>query len=222
MLRNLLTACALTLFAAPALAGVEGAIHVVDGDTLTVGSVKVRLQGIDAPETDQQCLTEHGQPWSCGAWVTQTVQARFEGKHARCKDLGTDRYGRMIATCAVDGEDIGARFVEEGLAFAYRKYSLRYVANESAARQRDAGLWAMQVQSPAQFRRVQAERRTGTAPKRDASCAIKGNISTRGERIFHVPGQKYYAAARISPRKGERWFCSQSEARRAGWRKSTI
>jgi hypothetical protein len=56
-----------------------------------------------------------------------------------------------------------------------------------------------------------------------SSCDIKGNISMRtGERIYHVPGQKYYNATRINPGKGERWFCSEWEARKAGWRKARI
>lgn len=54
-----------------------------------------------------------------------------------------------------------------------------------------------------------------------ASCNIKGNISIEtGERIYHVPGQKFYDETRISPQHGERWFCTEAEARKAGWRKS--
>jgi hypothetical protein len=55
-----------------------------------------------------------------------------------------------------------------------------------------------------------------------ADCRIKGNVSIdTGERIYHLPGQPYYAATRISPEYGERWFCSEAEARRAGWRKAS-
>ena len=54
-------------------------------------------------------------------------------------------------------------------------------------------------------------------------CSVKGNISmTTGERIYHVPGQKYYAATSIDLFHGERWFCSEQAARAAGWRKSRI
>ena len=54
-------------------------------------------------------------------------------------------------------------------------------------------------------------------------CVIKGNISqTTGDRIYHVPGQKYYEATQIDRLSGERWFCSEDEAKRAGWRKSRI
>lgn len=53
------------------------------------------------------------------------------------------------------------------------------------------------------------------------SCNIKGNVSIdSGERIYHVPGQKFYSQTRISPEWGERWFCSEAEARKAGWRKA--
>ena len=53
-------------------------------------------------------------------------------------------------------------------------------------------------------------------------CNIKGNVSTQGERIYHVPGQKYYNDTRISASHGERWFCSEEEARAAGWRRSRV
>jgi hypothetical protein len=56
-----------------------------------------------------------------------------------------------------------------------------------------------------------------------SGCNVKGNISLNtGERIYHVPGQKYYNETRISPQHGERWFCSEAEARRAGWRRSRV
>ena len=54
----------------------------------------------------------------------------------------------------------------------------------------------------------------------NGACGIKGNMSISGERIYHVPGQKYYAKTKIDPRNGERWFCSEAESRAAGWRKS--
>jgi len=55
------------------------------------------------------------------------------------------------------------------------------------------------------------------------NCPIKGNVSiSSGERIYHLPGQEYYASTTIRPEHGERWFCSEAEARAAGWRKSRI
>ncbi len=60
------------------------------------------------------------------------------------------------------------------------------------------------------------------ASAQNGECNIKGNVNTRGERIYHVPGQKYYKATRISASHGERWFCSEQEARAAGWRKAKV
>ncbi|MCT7377311.1 hypothetical protein [Chelativorans salis] len=53
-------------------------------------------------------------------------------------------------------------------------------------------------------------------------CDIKGNINRTGERIYHVPGQEYYSATWINVAGGERWFCSEAEARAAGWRRARI
>lgn len=61
-----------------------------------------------------------------------------------------------------------------------------------------------------------------TALAQSGSCIIKGNINTRGERIYHLPGQKYYDDTEISASHGERWFCSEEEARAAGWRRSKV
>lgn len=61
-----------------------------------------------------------------------------------------------------------------------------------------------------------------SAPAYAETCNIKGNVSTRGERIYHVPGQDYYDETRISAAHGERWFCSEEEARAAGWRRSKV
>ena len=63
----------------------------------------------------------------------------------------------------------------------------------------------------------------GGLPQANASngaCNIKGNISISGERIYHMPGKKFYSVTQINPRNGERWFCSEDEARAAGWRKA--
>ncbi len=220
MLRLLTTLLLLPLaIAGSALANPSGVVRVIDGDTFLVGDTRVRLHGIDAPEAAQTCRTEQGVRWACGDWASDEARKRFEGGYATCRAIDTVRYGRTVARCHVDGVEVGQSLVQDGVAFAYRKYARRYVAAEDRARARAAGLWAMQVQSPAQYRKTRAASRAATS---DKSCAIKGNISSRGEKIYHVPGQRYHARTRISPGKGERWFCSEAEARRAGWRKSKI
>lgn len=65
---------------------------------------------------------------------------------------------------------------------------------------------------------VELAGRFGLAP----GCNIKGNIAIGGERIYHMPGQSYYSDTQVSPLRGERWFCSEADARAAGWRRSRI
>ncbi len=195
----------------------RGAIRVIDGDTLDVGGTRVRLHGIDAPEATQTCDTADGRRWSCGDWVSREVRARYQGQTALCEAVDQDRYGRIVARCAVRGQDMGAALVADGLAFAYRRYAMDYDLIEKQAAAADRGLWAMQVQNPAAFR--QQGQNTPAAPQRaSGDCTIKGNISTKGERIYHRPGQEHYDRTRINAGQGERWFCSASEAEAAGWR----
>ncbi len=202
--------------APPAMAGVDGTVRVIDGDTLDVGGVRVRLHGIDAPEVGQTCQTAQGRDWECGTWVSREVRARFQGAQASCDPVDTDRYGRTVATCRVDGKDIGRGLVQSGMAVAYRKYSRAYVAEEAAAKRAEAGLHSGKFQQPEKHRRRNIKQSVAA----DSACKIKGNISRKGARIFHVPGQSYYEATSIRTDEGERWFCTEAEARAAGWRKA--
>ena len=207
------------LVASYAMAGtLTGTIRVIDGDTIDVAGTRVRLHGIDAPEASQSCTTNQGKSWNCGAWVSREVRARYQGRKAVCTPLDRDRHGRTVARCLVGGEDIGATLVAQGLAFAYRRYAMDYDLVEKQAAAADRGLWAMNVQNPADYRRngqaVAPSQRQSVA----GDCNIKGNISAKGERIFHRPGQEHYDRTRINTAQGERWFCSAAEAAAAGWR----
>ncbi|MDK3074928.1 thermonuclease family protein [Sedimentitalea sp. JM2-8] len=198
------------------LADLSGRIQVIDGDTIDIGSERVRLFGIDAPEADQTCDRASGETWACGAWVTEQVRSRYQTRVATCVSLDTDRYGRTVARCEVDGADIGRALVSDGLAFAYRRYSMDYDLDEKAAAVNGRGLHAGRVQAPSDYR---AARASAAQPSR-SDCAIKGNISSRGVRIYHMPGQEHYERTRISAAKGERWFCSEPQAQAAGWRRA--
>ncbi|WP_353471812.1 thermonuclease family protein [Salipiger sp. H15] len=200
---------------------ISGTLRVIDGDTFDVGDVRVRLFGVDAPEKDQTCRDKARANWPCGAWVTQEVRSRYEGKRARCERVDTDRYGRAVARCSVGGQDIGRALVTDGLAFAYRDYSMDYDLDEKGAVVRGVGLHGAQVQRPAEYR-AETRRAANAAALEEApqGCVIKGNINSKGARIYHMPGQQHYGPTRIDESEGERWFCSEAEARKAGWRKA--
>ncbi|NCT12299.1 MAG: thermonuclease family protein [Rhodobacterales bacterium] len=206
----------LSICAAAALAEIAGPVAVIDGDTLDVGGTRVRLYGIDAVELSQSCTTEQGVVWACGLWVRDVLRARYQGAAVVCERIDTDRYGRAVARCVHDGQDIGAALVADGLAEAYRRYSMDYDLIEKQAYVAGRGLWSGQVQSPESYR---AARVAASPPPADPECAIKGNISAGG-RIYHMPQDRDYARTRIDTGAGERWFCSEAAARAAGWRRA--
>ncbi|MFY0692125.1 MAG: thermonuclease family protein [Paracoccaceae bacterium] len=204
----------LMVWAQPAFADFSGRVRVIDGDTFDVGKHRVRVFGIDAPEADQTCTTKGGAEWACGAWVSAEVKSRYDGRFLRCVTRDEDQYGRVVASCIdQQGQDVGAKLVQDGLAMAYRRYSNRYALAEKAAAAAQRGVWGSAFENPAEFRKSRAQ--GGPPPDRD--CIIKGNISGAG-RIYHRPGNRDYERTVISPNKGERWFCSEAEARAAGWR----
>ena len=198
-----------------------GPARIIDGDTLEVRGSRVRLYGIDAPESAQRCRAG-GRVWACGRAATRALARRIGSRPVACTERDRDPYGRVVAVCQVGGVDVNAWMVAAGWAFAYRKYSMQYVKEEMAAKAARRGVWRGDVVSPWDWRRVKRLVDAGTAVKRAGRCRIKGNISISrgGERIYHVPGGEFYDQTRINTSRGERWFCSEAEARAAGWRRA--
>src|SRR5262245_8184110 len=101
----------------------SGVPRVVDGDTLVVGTTKVRLEGIDAPETDQICLDAKGMRWTCGIEARDRLASFIAGQNIKCVSSGVDRYGRNLATCFLGANNLNAGMVEQGWALSYIQYS---------------------------------------------------------------------------------------------------
>ena len=210
-MRIVLTIC-LLFCAFAARADLSGPARVIDGDTLQIGETRIRLHGIDAPEAAQTCRSTSGATLACGTAATTALRSLIAGQPVTCAPRDTDRYGRTVARCTSDGQDLGRRMVAAGMATAYQRYSMDYVAEEAAAQADGRGLWSAQMQNPDDYRAAHK-----AAPAPTGTCQIKGNISSGGQ-IYHIPGQENYAATRISTARGERWFCTEAEARAAGWR----
>lgn len=201
------------MLAGAAQADVRGAARVIDGDTLEVAGVHVRLYGIDAPELAQSCGA-----WDCGHWARDELARLIGARPVLCRGAESDRYGRLLARCDAGQGDLGAAMVGGGAAFAYRRYALDYVGAERMAQVRALGLWQddVPVTRPEDFR---AERHAAAAQVAPGGCRIKGNLSDNG-RVYHLPGQRDYDRTRIDTTRGERWFCTEDEARAAGWRRA--
>jgi endonuclease YncB( thermonuclease family) len=203
---------------AQAPATITGRASIIDGDTLEIHGQRIRLHGIDAPESGQTCLAD-GERWRCGQKAAFALADFIGHSPVRCEEQGVDRYGRVIAACYVQGEDIERWMVLNGWALAYRRYSTDYVAEEQAAIEARRGLWRGEFIPPWEWRRG-ARLQAAAGDAAAGACLIKGNISKSGERIYHVPGGAYYDRTKIGTAKGERWFCSEAEAQAEGWRRS--
>lgn len=229
-MRAFVTAAALaaSLAAGHAYAKEEivGRASVIDGDTIEVRGVRIRMQGIDAPESSQTCEMD-GQPYRCGQQSANHLDGLVGGQTVRCLEETKDKYGRTVAVCFAGDLDLNGRMVEEGWAVAYRQYSSAYVPNEDRAKAAKKGIWAGTFQMPSEFRKakkeggvkpVAAKGGEAAAAEPAKKCPIKGNINAKGEKIFHVPGGRFYDNTAITEAQGERWFCTEAEATAAGWR----
>ena len=213
---------------------IVGAATIIDGDTLEIRGQRIRLHGVDAPESSQTC-DRHGKPYRCGQQAALALADLIGRQTVRCEPRDQDRYGRIVGVCRVGDTDVNAWLVRNGHAVAYRQYSQDYVAPEAQARAEQAGIWAGTFQMPWDHRR---DKRGGSPPAASAraqeqpsvpqpavpvggECLIKGNINASGDRIYHVPGAAFYDRTQVDTRKGERWFCSEAEAQNAGWRRAS-
>ena len=196
-----------------------GQIRIVDADTIILNKEKIRLHGIDAPETEQSCYIED-QAWSCGKEATEYLKKLLEGVSTQsllCKISSKDRYGRSIGVCYIGEININSNLVENGWALAYTEYSKDYIIYQKLASENKVGIWQGDFVEPWNWRkgiRVKAIKKNG--------CMIKGNISSNGKKIYHLPNMKSYYKTKISSSKGERWFCSEKEAQAHGWSKPKI
>lgn len=198
----------------------EGVASVIDGDTIEIHGQRIRLYGIDAPESRQVC-TRNKKPWRCGQLAAAALSDMIRRRPLRCVERDQDQYGRTVAICYLGNRDVNGAMVLMGFALDYPQYSGgRYAGDEAIARRAKRGIWAGQFVKPWEWRHAQGAAVLRSLPRQRSRCVIKGNINSRGERIYHVPGGEYYSRTRIDESKGERWFCSEDEARAAGWRRS--
>jgi endonuclease YncB( thermonuclease family) len=136
-----------------------GVAHVVDGDTIHLADGdKIRIFGIDAPEHDQIC-DQAGSAYACGLEAAEHLRMTVEQRAVTCVARAIDRYHRTVASCSVDGKDVGAEMVLSGHAIEFRRYTSVYDSEEMAARNAKRGLWAGQFTDPSDFRRMKREGR---------------------------------------------------------------
>lgn len=132
----------------------SGIPRVIDGDTIDVAGSRIRLWGIDAPESKQQC-ERGGSLYSCGLDAATHLRAIIGSARLSCEPRTLDKYGRTVALCRAGDVDIGAAMVRDGWAMAFVRYSQDYVPEERAARDARRGLWSGAFSPPWQWRTAQ-------------------------------------------------------------------
>jgi endonuclease YncB( thermonuclease family) len=224
----------------PANATLAANATVKDGATLQIGGVPYRLDGVDAPELDQQCLDDHADPWSCGVEARDQLTRLIGARNVHCEDLGPDRVvpRRHAGRCTVDGEttSLNQSMVRQGLALGAEA---SFKGDEAAARDGKKGLWRGCFVAPQEFRhgkkdgilqgaacRSDKDREIRAALFPDefaapAGCGIKAKFAVRARvtgnlGIYHLQGCRSYAPLT----KPDRWFCSEEDAQAAGFRRA--
>jgi len=130
---------------------IVGRSSVIDGDTLDIHGMRIRLEGIDAPESRQPCGGE-GREWPCGQQAALALSDWIGDRPVTCHSRGTDRYRRTVARCFVGNDDMQAWLVSNGWALAYRRYSEDYVVAEEHASAAQAGMWRDDFVPPWEWR----------------------------------------------------------------------
>jgi endonuclease YncB( thermonuclease family) len=218
---------------------------VADGDTLVLNGTPIRLDGIDAPQTDQTCLDRAGAVWRCGIAARDQLEKHIAKRTVRCDDAGADTVykKRRIGVCWVEGEtaNLNQWLVREGWALNLEPAAKgRFTSDRDYARDNRKGLWSGCFVSPQTLRRwnQSVAKLLGAAcpegndwkarnvlfperPTMPPGCTIKGKAAARalmfGSRgIYHLGACRSYTRTKAP----DRWFCSEDEAKADGFRKS--
>jgi endonuclease YncB( thermonuclease family) len=132
---------------------IVGRASVIDGDTIEIRGERIRLFGIDAPESSQLCQDAKGNDYRCGQKSAFALSDRIGSRTVTCQPTGLDRWRRTIAICKVSDTDLQELMVSNGLAVAFVRYSRDYVEAEEAAKSRSLGMWAGSFMLPWEWRR---------------------------------------------------------------------
>lgn len=188
---RVLLACLLAAGCAePPPDGIGRVVDVADGDTVVVrldgDDVRIRIFGVDAPESDQ----------AYGAESREFTRRLLLGQDVAVRTRDVDQYGRTVAALSVDGVDVGATLLAEGAAWHYRAFSsdARYADLEAAARQAGTGLWRDDAAVPPWTWRT-AERRTHPYPGQRAGSVETAFVGNRRSQVFHARGCPDFACA---------------------------
>jgi len=228
------------LLTGPALAS-EAVVK--DGDTIQIGSVVYNLAGIDAPEVDQPCLDNHADNWACGIEARDRLAKLIGGREVRCTDLAGDKAYKngRLGVCTVVGETVSLNqaMIRAGYGVSFVSAKAAFQADEATAAENKQGLWSGCFVAPADFRSKTTDGKllgASCPPDKEkevrealfpadlpmpSGCNIRAKQVRRARLtgnvgVYLIPQCRNYA----TQPKPDRWFCSEDDARAAGYRKA--
>jgi endonuclease YncB( thermonuclease family) len=143
----------------------SGRASVVDGDTIEIHGIRIRLFGIDAPESGQTCAVQ-GKAYPVGQRAAFALANKIANQVVECRPKDQDRYGRIVAVCRVGADDINGWMVAQGWATGYRHYSTDYINQEERAKKEKRGIWQCdEFEAPSEWRRNHPQQNNSQRPK---------------------------------------------------------
>ena len=127
-------------------------LRVVDGDTIHLNGSKIRFTGIDTPELKQTCIKKKVIE-KCGITAKEILIEKIGNNNVECISVGKDQYKRILAECFVNEESLSSYLVRSGYAFAYRRYSKKFIPDEDYAKANKIGMWSMKFDYPWDYRK---------------------------------------------------------------------
>ncbi len=195
---------------------ITGRAVALTGDTLRINGKFLKLSGIEAPELSQRCRNARGRRWRCGRSARTALRRLINRKTVSC-EVASRNAGKDLleGICTVGTTDIARALVRGGRAFATGGAYASYDSAEREARSKKRGVWRGKAQKPAEYRSATWDRAKRRSPE---GCPIKGRILRKRDKVYVVPWAANYRRVRVRRSRGERWFCSESDAIAAGWR----
>ena len=201
--------------------GASRGTRVIDGDTLEVEGVTIQLYGIDAPELGQVCESDDSRS-PCGVEAALALRklVTVSGQELHCSPWGggppkRTADGALIEVCQIGDQDLAQDMLHSGYGVAPPGSFPDYVDAEKAAKDAHLGIWHSHFVLPWVWRAEKAD--PGDPKAADRDCNVKGARSAAGDRVYYVPTDPEYQQITIDPARGGRLFCSDEEARLAGW-----
>jgi endonuclease YncB( thermonuclease family) len=199
----LFLALALACAPAPALAqAISGPAVAIDGDTLDMTGMRVRLFGVDAVELGQTCA-RGGEAWRCGEDAKAQLSALVAGQQVRCEARDTDVYGRMVAVCRAGRVDLSAAMAWAGFAVALEDFSTAYVPSVDGARAQGSGIWGSEFAEPRAWRaahpRTEAPARTVEREDAEDTVPVRAAARPAGEYYRNCAAARAAGAAPLHP-----------------------